>query len=95
VPLVQYEYVDRYVDRPVYVDRYGYGWDDCGEPYYGHGYGYGHYGYGRHARSTFPLNTALGAGVGAVIGHQSRHRNEGALIGAGLGLLLDFGHWCW
>lgn len=33
------------------------------------------------------LGGALGAGAGAIIGHQSGHQGEGALIGAGLGAL--------
>lgn len=41
----------------------------------------------------FPVNTALGAGVGAILGHQSRHRGRGALIGGSLGLLLDLDRW--
>ncbi|MHC5064643.1 MAG: glycine zipper family protein [Planctomycetota bacterium] len=44
-------------------------------------------------RSTFPIQTAIGAGVGAIIGHQSGDRGEGAAIGAGVGLLLDFMSW--
>lgn len=51
-----------------------------------------HYGRDRY-RSRFPWNTALGAGLGAVIGHQSGHRDEGAAIGAGLGLLFDLSRW--
>lgn len=43
--------------------------------------------------STFPWHTAVGAGLGAVIGHQSGHRSEGAWIGAGYGLLLDLARW--
>jgi len=35
----------------------------------------------------------LGAGVGAIIGHQSGHRTRGAFIGAGAGLLLDSMMW--
>lgn len=50
--------------------------------------------YGRDRyRARFPWNTALGAGLGAVIGHQSGHRDEGAAIGAGLGLLFDLTRW--
>lgn len=41
----------------------------------------------------FPVNTAFGAGIGALIGHQSRHRGRGALIGGSIGLLLDIGRW--
>ncbi len=33
--------------------------------------------------------TLLGAGIGAIIGHQSGRRDKGAAIGAGIGLLLD------
>lgn len=33
------------------------------------------------------LGGALGAGAGAIIGHQSGHQGEGALIGAGLGAI--------
>lgn len=34
-------------------------------------------------------NMLLGAGLGAVIGHQSGRRTKGALVGAGVGALLD------
>ena len=44
-------------------------------------------------RSAFPINTLLGAGVGAIIGHQSGRRDRGALIGGGVGLLLDLPRW--
>ncbi len=44
-------------------------------------------------RSTFPIQTAIGAGIGAIIGNQSGDRGEGAAIGAGVGLLLDFISW--
>jgi hypothetical protein len=47
----------------------------------------------RNYRSRFPWSTAAGAGLGAIIGHQSGHRGEGAAIGAGLGLLFDLGRW--
>ena len=33
------------------------------------------------------IGGALGAGAGAIIGHQSGHQGEGALIGAGAGAL--------
>lgn len=33
------------------------------------------------------LGGALGAGTGAIVGHQSGHQGEGALIGAGIGAL--------
>ncbi|MBX3463401.1 MAG: glycine zipper family protein [Planctomycetes bacterium] len=41
----------------------------------------------------FPVHTAMGAGIGAVIGHQSGHRGRGALVGGSFGLLLDLGRW--
>jgi hypothetical protein len=37
----------------------------------------------------FPLNTLLGAGAGAVIGHQRHRAWEGAAIGAAAGMLVD------
>ena len=33
------------------------------------------------------IGSAVGAGTGAIIGHQSDHRTEGALIGAGIGAI--------
>lgn len=42
---------------------------------------------------TFPWHTAVGAGLGAVIGHQYGHRSRGAWIGAGTGLLFDLHRW--
>lgn len=47
----------------------------------------------RHREPFFPINTAVGVGVGAVIGNQSRHRGRGALIGGSLGLMLDLARW--
>ncbi len=38
-------------------------------------------------------NVLLGAGVGAIIGHQSGHRTQGALIGAAAGVVLDSMNW--
>ncbi|MBI4565070.1 MAG: glycine zipper family protein [Planctomycetes bacterium] len=35
----------------------------------------------------------IGAGVGAIIGHQSGHRTQGAIIGAAAGLLMDHFFW--
>ena len=43
--------------------------------------------------SRFPVNTAVGAGIGAIIGHQSGRRDRGALIGGGIGLLFDLSRW--
>ena len=50
--------------------------------------------YGARRRGTrFPVNTVVGAGVGAIIGNQRGRRDRGALIGAGLGLLFDLNRW--
>lgn len=96
-----YQTVERtvYVDRPVYYggwnsgyrhyDNLGYG---SSSYYYGSGcdtYGRPYYHEQRYRRSSFPVNTAIGAGLGAIIGHQSGRRDRGAAIGAGIGLLFD------
>jgi hypothetical protein len=87
------------VERTVYVDRpypegdtgYGYSYDRSGQLVYGQ---YSSPGYGYNP--SFPIHTALGAGVGAVIGNQFHHQSgRGAAIGAGVGLLLDLAHWHW
>ena len=49
----------------------------------------------RRRGSRFPVNTVVGAGVGAIIGHQSGRRDRGALIGGGVGLLLDWNRWAY
>jgi hypothetical protein len=49
----------------------------------------------RSRRGWFPINTAVGAGVGAIIGHQSGRRGRGALLGASTGLLFDFQRLWW
>ena len=88
-PIVQV--VERVVERPVYVDPpYDPYWHD-----YRYGGYYPSYGYRRYrCRTSFPINTALGAGIGAIIGHQSGRRSRGAWIGGGLGYLFDVGR-CW
>lgn len=43
--------------------------------------------------NRFPVNTAIGAGIGAIIGHRRGGRGRGALIGGGIGLLFDLGRW--
>jgi hypothetical protein len=66
------------MERRVY-DRY-YGWS---EPY-------------RRDRSPayyFPWNTVTYGGLGAIIGHQSGHRDRGLAVGAGIGLLFDMLRW--
>lgn len=77
-----------YVDRPVYTDRpyQDPHYDDYGRPVYGSPYA--------ERPSTFPVHTAIGAGMGAIIGNQFHHQSgQGAAIGAGVGLLLDlFAH---
>jgi hypothetical protein len=74
----QAEMRERVVEREVYY----------GNPYGRSRYGYG--GYGTHrSYGFFPWNTLLYGGLGAVIGHQSGHRDRGLAIGAGVGLLFD------
>lgn len=53
------------------------------------------YRYHRPRDTWFPVNTVVGAGIGAVIGNQRsrRWRDRGALIGASYGLLFDLPHW--
>jgi hypothetical protein len=88
------------VERTVYVERppegdasYGYSYDRGGQLAYGP---YSQPGYGGNPYGSFPVHTALGAGVGAVIGNQFHHQSgRGAAIGAGVGLLLDLAHWHW
>ena len=65
------------------------------DPYYQPYYRYGpRYESPPSRGTTFPLNTAVGAGIGAIIGHQSGHRGQGAWIGGSLGLLMDLSsHW--
>ena len=40
-------------------------------------------------RHRFPINTVIGAGVGAVIGNQRGRRSRGAWIGGSIGLMFD------
>jgi hypothetical protein len=95
------------VERTVYAERpypegdasYGYSYDRGGQlvygPYSSPGYGSPGYGY-NDPYGSFPIHTALGAGMGAVIGNQFHHQSgRGAAIGAGVGLLLDLAHWHW
>lgn len=51
------------------------------------------YRYRPYRRGRFPINTAVGAGIGAIIGHQRGRRDRGALIGGGVGLLFDLNRW--
>ena len=44
-------------------------------------------------RHTFPANTLFYGALGGVIGHQSRDRDKGILIGGTYGLLLDLMRW--
>ena len=79
------EPIQQIVERTVYVDRGGVGYDQYGQPVYG----------APASRSTFPVNTALGAGIGAAIGSGSGDCGEGAAIGAGVGLLIDLLSYPW
>jgi len=45
--------------------------------------------YYKRPRVRFPVNTAVGAGIGAIVGHQRGRRHRGALIGGSIGLLFD------
>ena len=59
---------------------------------------YDDYLYSRRAyrssrNSRFPVNTVVGAGLGAIIGHQRGRRDRGALIGGSIGLLFDLSRW--
>ena len=47
----------------------------------------------QRAPDPFPIHTAVGAGFGAILGHQSGRRDAGALIGGSIGLLFDLGRW--
>ena len=83
-----YEYDWRCADRRVvprhYAPRYY-------QPhYYQPRYHQPRYHFPRHRARRFPLGGTLLLGtLGGVIGHQSGHRDEGILIGAGVGLLHD------
>ncbi|MFK7738866.1 MAG: hypothetical protein AB8H80_00985 [Planctomycetota bacterium] len=48
---------------------------------------------GRRRGNAFPVNTAIGAGIGAIVGHQRGRRGRGALVGSGIGLLFDLARW--
>ncbi len=41
----------------------------------------------------FPIGTAMGAGIGAVIGNQRGNAGRGAFIGSNVGLAFDFARW--
>ncbi|MEM7164937.1 MAG: hypothetical protein AAF581_05695 [Planctomycetota bacterium] len=63
--------------------RYHYSHRAALYPHYYHGHRY-------HHRDHFSLGNTLFFGtLGGIIGHQSDHRDEGILIGAGYGLLRD------
>ncbi len=81
--------------QPVVVDRYTvqqpapYGYDIHGEPVYV--YPSPRY---RPYETPFPVNTVLGAGIGAIIGNQSHHHAaQGAWIGGAVGFLADLTRW--
>jgi hypothetical protein len=66
--------------EPVYVDRRGY------RDYYD-------YDRSRRRGAWFPVNTVVGASIGAAVGRNHRQRIRGAVIGAHAGLLLDLARW--
>lgn len=86
VPLQQTVYVDRPVYTERYVAPYGYGYDCYGNPVYG-------YGYESCRQTDFPVNTVVGAGIGAIVGHGSKNQGRDIAIGAGIGLLFDLPRW--
>ena len=47
----------------------------------------------RSRGGRFPVGTAMGAGIGAVIGNQSGHSGRGAFIGSNVGFLFDAARW--
>ena len=96
---VTYRTVTQVVEKPVEVVR------EVEAPRWSYdAYAYGVYS-DPYARSYyeprcrepwFPLGTAVGAGIGAVIGEVSNgHATDGAWIGGGIGLLFDLGRTCW
>jgi hypothetical protein len=94
-----YRTVVHVVETPVYVEVPG-GGDVAGEgsytPHYAEYIGFYRDVDRRHRRwrePFFPVHTAVGAGIGAIIGHQSGHRDRGALIGGSIGLARDLGRW--
>jgi hypothetical protein len=72
------------------------------DPYDPYGYAprYDRYRYGYRDRElSFPVNTLVGFGIGSAFGHHHHHRghghhHRGALLGGGLGLVLDL-HRIW
>lgn len=65
---------------PVYVDHRGYrDWYD--------------YDRARRRGAWFPVNTVIGASIGAAVGRNHKQRVRGAVVGAHAGLLLDLARW--
>ncbi len=104
-----YRSVVHIVETPVYVEPQqqdpsrsagyyvGDDWQAGYAPRYG-GYYSGYYDdryyHGDHGRSGyFPVNTLIGASIGAAIGNRHGHSGRGALIGGGIGSLLDLPRW--
>lgn len=97
-----YRTVVHIVEAPVFVESPTVVTTDYAAPDDHAGYGprgyYGYYGrdgypYVTARRPFFPIHTAVGAGIGAVIGHQSGRRHRGAWIGGSVGLMMDLGRW--
>lgn len=95
---VTWRTVTQIVEKPVEVVREvqappAYSYDDR---YPQDRYAQDHYGPAPRGDEPFvPVNTIVGAGVGALIGDANGHAADGAWIGAGIGLLLDLGNLCW
>ena len=102
-PAPIYRSVVETVEVPVYAESPGRVERDVrtdpgveGVDYYGYVDGYRDPAwrrYGRRRPTPFPVNTAIGAGIGAIVGHQRGRRGRGALVGAGVGLLFDLHRW--
>jgi hypothetical protein len=79
-----------YVERPVWQERiYGPGYDEFGAPVYG----YEPWQRNDWRTTPFPVNTLIGATVGAYTGHGGHSRSRDIAIGAGIGLLFDLARW--
>lgn len=88
-PMVQQPVIERVYVQPAYRPV-AYGYDLRGEPLFYPAYPY------RRYQTPFPVNTVIGAGLGAMLGHHgSGHHYEGAWIGGALGFLGDLHRWSW
>jgi len=96
---VTWRTVTQVVEKPVEVQRQETPSQRVYEPYYS----YDPYAYPRDYYSCpsrceepwVPVNTMVGAGIGALIGDAHGKASDGAWIGAGIGLMFDLGRLCW